>query len=214
MPITPEVVSPESDFDRLTARNIDNLARLLNDTESRLNRLSKLVNDHQIRLNNLPVWEKIEAASVTLNAGGSVSGVTDLRTANDGNVYHINEVAGAPGLQLIVDFEGIQEFVTVNILAGYDGSTVHAVNTELYNWSVGAWYKFGSCQHCESAAGTIFENHDFYVYAPGEYIGTGANKGNVRVRFNHPMAGNASHDLDIDVVALYKYSEKVVNGYR
>ena len=161
---------------------------------------------HAIRKDELPTflyWVKIAANSITLSAGTSAEGLADLQTRNDGNVYHITEAAATPGITLIVDFISVTEFSMVNILATYEGSATHALEIELYNWTAAVWDHFDGMQTGFSNSGTIFHNHDFFVPEDANFIGTGADAGKVRVRINHPMAGNASHDVYIDVVALY-----------
>lgn len=149
-------------------------------------------------------WTKYTANSVTLSVGSSSSAVADLQSDNDGNVYHVDEVAGTPGLTLIVDFTSVTGFNWVKILATYDGTATHALDLEVYNWTTASWDIFDAIQTGTSNTGTIFGNHDFFIPDDANYIGTGGSAGQVRIRFNHPMAGNASHDLDIDVVALYQ----------
>ncbi len=48
------------------------------------------------------------------------------------------------------------------------------------------------------------QNMSFFLPSDTNYIGTGGDAGDVRVRFRHTSMGNATHDLDIDVVALYQ----------
>lgn len=154
-------------------------------------------------------WAKKTAASVTLTAGTTVASVVaDLQTAFDGNFYHIDEAAGAPGIDLIVDFTSITAFNWVQVIAQYDGSSTHSVAIQLYNWITTTWNTFNACQTGQedvtTAGGYILEDLSFFVPSDANYIGTGGSAGQVRVRFYHTMAGNASHDLYIDVVALYQ----------
>ncbi len=149
-------------------------------------------------------WNKITAASVTLSAGTSANTVTDLQTANDGNTYAITEAAATPGITLIVDFNSVNAINWVEILATYDGAATHALEIELYNWTGTSWDHFGCSQNSESNSGTIFCNASFFVPDDTNYIGTGGNAGKVRIRFNHPMAGNAAHDFYIDIAALHQ----------
>ena len=149
---------------------------------------------------------KYTADSITLSAGSSSDGVADLQSGNDGNVYTIQEAAATPGITLIVDFESVTAFNWVKILALYDegAAATHAMTIELYNWDTTSWDQFCALQNGISNSGTIFDGHDFFVPDDTNYIGTGGDVGNVRVRFNHPQNGNASHYLYIDEVALYQ----------
>lgn len=147
-------------------------------------------------------WTKNTADSVTLSVGSTPSSlVADLQTAHDGNLYHIDEAGGvAPSITLIVDFVSVTAFNWVQVIAEYDGSATHSVCVELYNWNSAAWNVFDAANGVETA----LTNHSFFVPDDTNYIGTGGNIGEVRVRFNHPANGNGAHDFDIDVVALYQ----------
>jgi hypothetical protein len=154
-------------------------------------------------------WGKITADNVTLNNGTTVAGVVgDLQTLGDGNFYHVDEAAGAPGIDLEVEFVSVTAFNWVQIKAVYDGSTTHAVGIQLYNFNTTTWDTFNAAQtgqeDVSNAGEYILNSYDFFVPSDTNYIGTGGDAGDVRVRFHHTMAGNASHDLYIDVVALYQ----------
>jgi len=151
-------------------------------------------------------WTKIQADSVTLNDGTSSDAVADLRTANDGNTYQVNEAAGTPGIQLIVDFINVDNFNFVRVLGTYDGSATHNVDIEIYNWTTDAWDKIDCMQSGESNSGASFGNHDCFASADtSDYIGVDSSEeGDVRIRFNHPIAGNAAHDLYLNEVSLYQ----------
>lgn len=151
-------------------------------------------------------WIKTVANSISLEVGGSSSALSDLQTAHDGNFYHIDEVAGVPGIRLIVDFITVKSFHWVQLIAAYDGG--HAVAVQLYNWSQTRWDTFNSMQNhllnVITATGYILDNLDFFVPDSSDYVGTGGDDGDVRVRLYHTSSGNASDDLEIDVVALYR----------
>jgi len=149
-------------------------------------------------------WTKYTANSVTLTTGTSTSAVADLQTDNDGNVYHVTEAIGTPAIDLIIDFVSVTGFNWVKVLATYDGGATHAMEVELYNWVTASWDTFDSMQSGFSNSGAIFGNHSFFVPNQTDYIGTGGSLGQVRVRLDHPMTGNASHDLYVDEVAVYQ----------
>lgn len=143
---------------------------------------------------------KITADSVTISAGTSSDGVTDLRSHNDGNIYTITEGNGTtPGQTLIVDFVSVIEFSYVQILGTYEGSVTHAIEIEVYNWDTSNWDHLQSMQNSFSNSGTIFNDESIIVPDCSDYI----SSGQVRIRFNHPMVGNPGHSTYIDVVALY-----------
>jgi hypothetical protein len=153
-------------------------------------------------------WTKKTANNVTLNAGTTTDTVTDLQTMGDGNFYDITEAAATPGISLTVEFISITAFNWVQIKAAYEGGSNHAIAIQLYNFNTTAWDTFAAAQNSvadtSTASGYILNTYDFFVPSDTNYIGTGDDAGDVRVRFYHTMAGNASHDLHIDVVALYQ----------
>jgi len=141
------------------------------------------------------------ANSITLDAGSSSDALADLQVFNDGNEYHIDEAAATPGIDLKVDFIAVDAFQRVAINGVYVGAlTTHAVSIQLYDWINTAWVTFNTA-HPRGV--NIKEDLSFNVPDYKNYVGTGSDVGEVRVRFNHTMGGNASHDLYIEYVALY-----------
>lgn len=150
-------------------------------------------------------WTKYTANSVTLTAGTSASSVTDLQTMTDGNYYTLTEAAATPGQDLIIDFVSVTAFEQVRLLLGYNGVGSHAIALQIYNWSSAAWDTFNDLQngtYQTTAGAVILHNASFRVYDDTNYIGTGGNSGQVRIRIYHPMAGNSSHTTIIDEVSL------------
>jgi hypothetical protein len=156
------------------------------------------------------VGNKIAAASVTMTAGTSASAVGDLQTAFDGAFYTWTEAAATPGQDVTVEFTNVSYFRWVQIIGDYDGGTTHGVAIQLRNWAGGAgsYHTFDAFQSgvhdITTANGNVLNNHTFWVPGTTTYIGTGGDAGKVQVRFYHPMAGNASHHVYLDVVALYQ----------
>lgn len=152
-------------------------------------------------------WIRYAANSVTLTNGTTASVLADLQNSRDGAFYHIDEAAGVPGINLIVDFADVETIEFVEVNASYEGSSTHAIAVQLYNWTATTWDTFDALQtgyaDVTTANGYIVGNHSFNVHQPSGYIGSGANEGRVRVRFYHTPSGNASHDLYIDDVAVY-----------
>ena len=155
-------------------------------------------------------WAKYTANSVTVTVGGTdaTSVVANLRTAFDGLFFHLDEVAAAPAIDLIIDFINVTAFNWVQTLDVYKGSATHAVAIQLYNWITATWDTFNAAQSGQfdvtTAGGYIVDNHSFFVPSDTNYIGTGGSAGQVRVRYYHTMGGSAAHDLYIDCVALYQ----------
>jgi len=159
--------------------------------------------DGEARVN----WTKITADSITLTEGGGVGGVADLQTKHDGDYYHIDETATTPGMDLIIDFESVQAFNWVQVIAYYNGSAPHAgITVQLYNWNTASWETFSFYMHHPTVGALADDLTDSSFFVPDDtnYIGTGGDDGNVRVRLCHCAGGNPPHDHDIDVVALYQ----------
>jgi len=154
-------------------------------------------------------WAKKTAASVTIAAGGTdaSSVVANLQTENDGNIFHLDEASATPAIDFYVEFTSITAFNWVQIRAEYVGSSTHAIGILLYDWVAGAWKHKNALQDGEydtTAQQEVIANLSFFVPTDTVFIGTGGNAGKVRVRFVHPAAGSAAHDLYVDVVALYQ----------
>lgn len=146
-------------------------------------------------------WAKHTANSVTLDAGTTVdSVVADLQTANDGDIYAIVEEADTPGIDLIVDFVGVEAFNWIRIIANYEGSSTHSLTIQIYNWNTTSWDTFDSMAGIEKT----LVDHSIMLPDDVNYIGVDGNDGEVRVRFNHTQMGNNSHDAFLDEVALYQ----------
>ncbi len=133
------------------------------------------------------------ANGITLNQGNSADALADLQVLTDGNEYHINEEAGAPGMNLEVDFAGVTKIRGVFVKAYYKGGATHAVRIQLYNYDDVAWDTLDTLCTC------LDHEHRFILVPDdADYISGGA----AIVRFDHTEAGNAAHDLYVDYVSL------------
>ena len=131
--------------------------------------------------------------SVTLTAGTSTSTVADLTTLLDGVVYHIDEAAATPGQHLECTFAGVERIDWLLTRLWYDGTATHSIRVQLYNYVTAAWDTYLTVP-----TGIDYTTFNALVKDATNYISSGAAK----VRFYHSEAGNASHNLDIDYVAL------------
>lgn len=155
------------------------------------------------------MWSKKTAASVTITVGGTdaSSVVANLQTENDGNIFHLDEATGAPGIDFYVEFTSITAFNWVRVRGSYVGSATHAIGILIYDWVAAAWKHkraISSTVYDTTAQQEVIENKDFFIADDASYIGTGGDAGKVRIRFVHPMGGNASHDIYMDCVVLYQ----------
>jgi hypothetical protein len=153
-------------------------------------------------------WTKITANNITLDAGTSSDTVTDLQVHADGNSYHITEAAAAPGQRLTIEFINVTAFNWINIMGCYSGSSTHGIGIQLFNFNTAGWDTFNGAQNhfCDITTDdqNILADLSFFVPNDSDYIGTGGDLGDVRIRLNHTPSGNASHDSWWDVVALYQ----------
>jgi hypothetical protein len=160
-------------------------------------------------------WTKITANNIT-KGNGTHSGTTgdnagyvaDIQTAHDANFYHIDEVTSDPGFELTVEFINVTAFNWINVFGCYNGTLNHPVNLTLYNFNTTTWDCFDAFgpAGCEVSTGGEYtlQNHDFFIPDDTNYIGTGGDAGDVRVKIAHEATGNAAHDLDLGVIALYQ----------
>jgi hypothetical protein len=153
-------------------------------------------------------WTKITANNITQGNGTHTGTVANLQTAHDGSFYHIDEAAVDPGFELTIEFTSVTAFNWVQVMGIYDGLATHPVALLLYNFTQTRWDTFGDFKHNQGEVSTADEytlgNESFFVPNDTEYIGTGGDAGDVRVKIRHAASGNAAHDFDLDVVALYQ----------
>lgn len=154
-------------------------------------------------------WSKYTASSVTIAVGGTDASsiVSNLQTENDGAIFHLDEVAATPGTDMYVEFTSVTAFNWVKIRSNYAGGATHAMGILLYDWVATAWDHKNCAQnevYNATAQQEVICDQSFFLPSDTTYIGTGGDAGKVRIRFVHPMAGNAAHDIYIDVVALYQ----------
>ena len=134
--------------------------------------------------------------SLTLNAGTSSDAVADVQTLLDGNTYDIAEVAATPGFD--VEFTFTVDIPPNGIITRlkYVGLDTHGVGIDLYNYTTTTWDRYHS----------FLGNHLDYVWIHvdipdmTDYIDNLASI----VRLYHFSAGDVTHDIYIDYIALRK----------
>ncbi len=135
------------------------------------------------------------ADSVELTAGSSSDSVSDLQTIYDGNNYHIDEIAGTPGFDLIITFINVLRFSKIAYSAYYAGSATHWVEMQLYNYETGAWETYTTIEDSNGMNYRFFDTTDFEQHV---------KKGEVKMRFCHVPSGTGAHDFYIDYAALIR----------
>lgn len=134
-------------------------------------------------------------ASITVNTGGTpVGSVSDVQTLLDGNVYQLPEVASTPGFDVEFNFTGLNYFRSIATRIWYNGSSTHDVTFDVYNYNTASWDQFYLV-----LSGTNY-NYRYIEIPDGTNYVDGS--GNAKVRLYHNSAGNASHDIYIDYIAL------------
>lgn len=136
----------------------------------------------------------IPPVSITVNAGGTPVGTVDnVKEHHDGNIYQVPEVAATPGFDIDFNFENVAVVRGIVSHIWYNGSATHDVLLRLRNYSTSADDDF-----------LIIPNSGYYGYrtilieADYRYVdGTTA-----QASLYHASAGNASHDIYIDYIAL------------
>ena len=131
--------------------------------------------------------------SLTLAAGTSAGTVADVQTLLDGNVYSVAEAAGTPGFDLQLGFTELTHVHGLLLRAYYAGSATHYCE-------VGIWNNATSAYDVLLTLETGNQHSIRYLELPHNpnYLAAGV----ATVRLYHPVAGNASHDLHVDYVAI------------
>ncbi len=143
--------------------------------------------------------------TMTRTAGGDAGGDDDsVATIDDADSYDTDEVSATPGFDIQAVFPGVVDFNQVQIHTAYDGNPAHVVRIDLdktpFDWS-----------SYDTILADIDDNSGNFVFnaitiaSAGQYI----NSGEVRLRFYHSSAGNATHDFRIDYCALWKTGASV-----
>jgi hypothetical protein len=135
--------------------------------------------------------------SITVVTGGTPVGtVTDMQTPMDGNIYDLPEGTGTPGFDLEIDFIDIVDIYGI-VLRGYYApqNSVHYAQLLIHNYSGGE--SDDTVVHIEPSA-----DHNYRTIMIPDGTDFIDGSGNAQLTLYHPQAGNASHDMYIDYVAL------------
>jgi hypothetical protein len=138
-------------------------------------------------------------------AGGDAGGNdASVATIDDADSYDTDEISATPGFDIQAVFTGVTDFNQVQIHTAYDGNPAHVVRIDLdktpFNWSS---FTTILADIDDSSGDFVFKA--ITVASAAQYI----NSGEVRLRFYHSSAGNATHDFFIDYCALWKTGTSV-----
>jgi hypothetical protein len=136
-------------------------------------------------------------ASMTVNTGTLISGsVSSVASWQDGDYIEIQEASGVPGFDIEFTFTGITTFSFLSSSSYYDGSSSHHVTISLYDNVASSWkilYTYSAGNNYNYRFSDIpTDNIEKFISDSRE----------VKIRFYHPVSGDASHDLFIDYLAL------------
>ena len=126
-------------------------------------------------------------------ASAAVTPVSDIQEPFDGNVTTIDEVNGAPGIDLSVNFTGVESIYGVVLRAYYAGSSSHHVDVSLHNYDSGLEDVIIRLDNA-----TDYNYRTILIPDNPDYISSGSSQ----VNFIHPSSGTPTHDLFIDFVSI------------
>ena len=143
--------------------------------------------------------------AMSRTAGGDAGGNdASVATIDDADSYDTDEVSATPGFDIQAVFTGVTDFNQVQIHTAYDGNPAHVIRIDLdktpFNWS-----SFTTILADIDDSSGDFVFNAITVASAAQYI----NSGEVRLRFYHSSAGNATHDFFIDYCALWKTGTSV-----
>lgn len=133
-------------------------------------------------------------ASLTATNGTIAAGAhTDLHAVG-GTTVQVNEASGAPGILVTAAFTGVDGIDHVYVHGYYDGNHTD-MHVQLYNYDTTAWDTVTTFPAGGSSmtllAGVIADGAPYFD-----------GSGNAQVRFYHATAGNPSHRLYLDYLAV------------
>ena len=137
-------------------------------------------------------------ATLTVNTGGTPvgTGVSDVQTMLDGNIYQLPEVTGTPGFDIEFAWTGITRIKGFAFRVWYVGTSTHQVTFRAYNYNTTVW---DVLFEIPARLGYNYRCNQFPASNMANYFDSG---GNAKVKIYHDTAGNASHDLYVDYVAI------------
>lgn len=154
--------------------------------------------EHVVRLVDLagavPLG-KITATSMSVVTGTLTSGtVTDTQVWNDGNEVNVTEAASTPGYDVQFTFDSLTDVKGILTSVFYDGASTHQVELQIYNYDTTSW------ETVTQIAFSLGYNLVSVVLPvdSADYMSSGEAK----ARFYHISAGNASHNIYINYIAI------------
>ena len=132
------------------------------------------------------------AEAGTVTTGTVNSGTYQSTHIRDGTDWEINEVVGAPGFLLTMDFTALKVANKVTIVGFYDGNVGHTVDVDAYNWGTTSYDTLG--QLPDALADTVYTFTLSAAHTDSD--------GSIKIRINHSSPGNVAHILYLDKVHI------------
>jgi len=168
--------------------------RLIRELQDQISKQNTLINwildqvDPHVRMTMNPV------SSVTATVG-DVTGedIADMQTFLDGNVYTVDEINAAPGIDIRLNFTEVERMCGILTNIWYNGAAGHFVEMQIWDYTASAWRDI---VHFSLTNGT----NTRYIEIPTDtdFISSEA----AILRLLHPTTGNVNHDLVIGYAAL------------
>ena len=130
--------------------------------------------------------------------GDATGGIVEnVQTLLDGNIYVVGEIASTPGFNIHFTFNNVVSFHALVLRCAYDGTSNHTIGVDIYNYVTGNYDQFS----------LIIDSDVYYQYITIYGINSSAyiKLNSVLTRLYHYSAGNDSHNIYIDYIALMKY---------
>jgi len=147
--------------------------------------------------NPVPYYHQIASSIQIIQGGATVGDVTDIQSWNDENFLQIQETAGTPALELLVNFENVESIRRIVIVPLYDGDDNHNFVAELRDYDAANYKRLTQIKHS-------LDRLHFFIDLPVDddpYIDE--NK-NAQVRLCHVTSGNVAHDFKLFYIALVR----------
>ncbi len=136
--------------------------------------------------------------TLTVNTGTLTSGtITDTQTWSDGNVVNVSEVTGSPGFDVEIEFTGVTDIKYIGSAVYYAGSSSHHCQVQIYDYQNTTWK-----QLWDFTGSGLDQNYRFSDLPDPSNVSDYISSGTSKIRYYHPIGGNASHDLYIDYAAI------------
>ena len=132
--------------------------------------------------------------SITVNVGGTPIGtVTDVQTLHDGNVYQLPETTGTPGFDIDFNFSNVESISGFVSHVNYAGTSSHNVVLRAYDYSNTA-----DDDYLYIPNSSVYSYRTVLIPDGKKYV----DRGSAQLSLYHVTAGNASHDIYIDYIAI------------